>query len=82
MSLGAYLGQAEQDNGRTAAGVAVADRRQTAWGLGIAYALAPGLEAFGSVNLVSDRNVNSTGGGGTLANRDIEGVFLGTRLAF
>lgn len=82
VSLGAYLGRAEQDNGRTAAGVAIADRRQTAWGLGVAYALAPGLEAFGSVNVVSDRNVNSTGGGGTLANRDIEGVFLGTRLAF
>jgi hypothetical protein len=81
-SLGAYLGQAEQDNGRTARGVAIADRRQTAWGLGIAYALAPGLEMFGSYNAVTDRNVNSTGGGGTLANRDIEGVFLGTRLAF
>ena len=82
VSLGTYLGQAEQDNGRTARGVAIADRRQTAWGLGIAYALAPGLEMFGSYNAVTDRNVNSTGGGGTLANRDIEGVFLGTRLAF
>lgn len=82
VSLGAYLGQAEQDNGRTARGVAIADRRQTAWGLGIAYALAPGLELFGNYNAVTDRNVNSTGGGGTLANRDIEGVFLGTRLAF
>lgn len=81
-SLGAYLGQAEQDNGRTALGVTIADRRQTAWGLAIAYALAPGLELFGNYNAVTDRNVNSTGGGGTLANREIEGVFLGTRLAF
>jgi hypothetical protein len=62
--------------------VVLADRRQTAWGLGIAYGLAPGLELFGNYNAVTDRNVNSTGGGGTLANRDIEGVFLGTRLAF
>lgn len=82
VSLGTYLGQAEQDNGRIARGVTIADRRQTAWGLGIAYALAPGLELFGNYNAVTDRNVNSTGGGGTLANRDIEGVFLGTRLAF
>jgi predicted porin len=81
-ALGGYYGIGEQDNGRTAAGVQVADREQTGWGIGVSYTLAPGLELFASYNNVSDKNVNITLNGGTLVDRNYEGVFLGTRLAF
>lgn len=72
-SVGAYYGQANQDNGGN-----LADREQTGWGLGVAYTVAPGLEVFANYNQYEDKNVNL----GALRNRDFSGFFLGTRLAF
>lgn len=79
-SVGTFYGVANQDNGRTAAGLNIADREQTGWGIGAAYAVAPGLEVFANYNQFEDKNVAF----GALApqNRDFSAFFLGTRLAF
>jgi predicted porin len=76
-SVGAFYGMGNQDNGGT-----VADREQTGWGLGIAYAVAPGLEVFANYNSFEDSNVRITANGGTLVDREFSAFFLGTRLAF
>jgi len=78
-SVGAYYGVGEQDNGG-----ALADREQSAWGLGVAYTVAPGLEVFANYNVVEDKNVriSVTGLTGTLQDREYSAFFLGTRLAF
>jgi len=85
-AFGAYYGQANQDNGCTirpgGACVDVSDREQTGWGIGVVYTLAPGLELFANYNDMQDKNVNITLQGGTLQNRDWQGVLAGTRLAF
>ena len=79
-SVGTFYGVANQDNGRTAARVNIADREQTGWGIGAAYTVAPGLEVFANYNQFEDKNVVI----GTLApqTRDFSAFFLGTRLAF
>lgn len=65
-SVGAYYGQATQDNGDrltlVSNGVSSTllnpdDRQQTGWGIGMAYTLAPGLELFANYNSVEDKNV-------------------------
>jgi predicted porin len=78
-SVGAYYGVATQDNGGT-----LTDREQSAWGLGVAYTVAPGLEVFANYNVVEDSNVRIAASGltGTLVNREYSAFFLGTRLAF
>jgi predicted porin len=81
ISVGAYYGQGYQDNG-IVNNIEVSDRTQTGWGIGAAYTVAPGLEVFLNYNNAQDKNVNITAQGGTLQNRNWEGVFFGTRLAF
>jgi hypothetical protein len=85
-SFGGYYGQGSQDNGcaLNAARVCVdqGTREQTGWGIGVAYTLAPGLELFANYNQAQDDNVNIVLNGGTLQNREWQGFFLGTRLAF
>jgi len=102
--FGATYGQGEQGNGVRRTGTAaapiftdIADRKQTLWGVGVAYNLAPGLVLFGLYNNVSDDNVPTaqptnaryTGGTGTtLASfngsntRTINIGVVGIRLAF
>ena len=102
--LGAVFGQGTQGNGVARTGTAAApiftdldDRKQTLWGVGVAYNLAPGLVLFGLYNNVNDENVPTavatnaryTGGTGTpLASfngsntRTINIGVLGVRLAF
>jgi predicted porin len=89
--FGAFYGQATQDNGTSvsvpaasAAGGNVTilnpgDRKQTVYGLGVAYTLAPGLELFASYGRLDDDNVYITQ---TLQNRNADVVFFGTRMAF
>jgi predicted porin len=94
LSIGAYYGIAEADNGGT-----LADREQTGVGIGAVYTLAPGLELFASYNQIDDKNprlslsaLPATSGttnpalgsrsAGTLVNRDISAFFVGTRLSF
>jgi len=74
ISVGGFYGRASQDNG-----AGVSDRQQTVYGIGAAYTIAPGLEAFGSYNRMEDKNVNISP---ALLNRDANVFLLGTRLAF
>ena len=83
-AFGGYYGQATQDNGG-----GLSDREQTGWGIGVVYTLAPGLELFANYNNFNDENVNislaaapGTRTAGTLADRDWQAVFIGTRLGF
>jgi predicted porin len=89
--LGAFYGQATQDNGTSvtvaassAAGGTVTianpgDRVQTVWGFGVAYTLTPGLELFASYGRLNDDNVYITQ---ALQNRNADVVFFGSRIAF
>ncbi|MGG5820624.1 porin [Falsiroseomonas sp. HW251] len=106
-AFGTYWGQGTQDNGNsisvTTNGVAATllnpeDRKQSAWGFGVAYTLAPGLELFANYNVVNDKNVylqplatvttagqvsNAPGSAAnTVQSRNYQGLFLGTRLSF
>jgi len=94
-SVGGYYGVAEQDNGRTltfgtGAGATTlgnpADRKQTTYGVGVAYTVAPGLEVFANYNYIKDENafirVGTATRAATLQDREISSFFLGTRLAF
>ena len=78
ISLGAFYGAAEQDRGG-----ASGKREQTGWGIGAAYALAPGLELIANYTQLEDKNIGTAVGnvavGGT---RDVNVFFVGTRLAF
>ncbi|WP_198375754.1 porin [Neoroseomonas rubea] len=94
--FGAVYGQGEQDNGTNAAGVAIADRKHTVWGLGAVYNLAPGLGLYVAYNNIQDENVPLTapsnarfGGAGTTTfsqngstTRTINIGMAGIRLAF
>lgn len=97
LSVGAYYGVADADNG-----AGLADRQQTGFGIGASYTVAPGLEVFANYNVIEDKNarislsaitngtadVNNPNGqlgtraAGTLVNRDISAFFIGTRLSF
>lgn len=74
-SVGAYYGQGEQDNGGAAA-----DRKQTVWGLGVAYNIAPGLDAIASYNDLTDKNGPDSAPGTNT--RDVQVLYAGFRLAF
>ncbi len=102
--FGAVYGQGTQGNGVSRTGTAAApiftdldDRKQSLWGVGVAYNLAPGLVLFGLYNNINDENVPTntptnaryTGGTGTnLASfngsntRTINIGVVGIRLAF
>jgi hypothetical protein len=89
--IGAFYGQATQDNGASvstpaasAAGGNVTilnpgDRKQTVYGFGVAYTLTPGLELFASYGRLDDDNVFISQ---TLQDRKADVVFFGTRVAF
>jgi len=82
LSLGGWYGVATQDNGATAP-AGGREREQTAFGVGAAYTLAPGLEVYGSWNKLEDKNVYINGfASATLRDRSADVFFLGTRLAF
>jgi predicted porin len=76
LSFGAYYGNGEQDNGALAA-----DRDQDAWGLGLAYNIAPGLDAIASYNNLTDKNGPDTVGL-TTNTRDVDVIYAGFRMAF
>jgi predicted porin len=76
VQLGAFYAKAERDNGP-----GVSDRRETMWGLGAVYGLAPGLEVFANYTNVEDENYAPVGGV-TPDDRDIDIFIIGTRLAF
>jgi hypothetical protein len=73
--VGAWFGQAQQDNGPTAS-----DRKQTGYGVGVVYNLAPGLDTFANYGHLSDENVAGT----AFANstRELDSFIAGLRLAF
>lgn len=79
IAVGAFYGQGERDQGL------LADRKQTVWGVGAAYTLAPGLELVASYVNVKDRNMANSGSNPTqilLGKRDIDFFTVGTRIAF
>lgn len=78
--VGAFYGSASRDNG-----AGLQDREQTAWGLGVSYNLAPGLELFANYVNLSDENIANSAQNPTAisrAKRDADVFILGTRLAF
>jgi predicted porin len=79
--FGAFYGTATQDNGP-----GVSDRKNTVWGFGVAYTLAPGLELFANYGNLEEENVNFSltvnGVRGTKTDRSADAVVLGTRIAF
>jgi predicted porin len=82
--FGAAFGQATQSNGVRNNGTAAApifvdldDRKQTLWGVGVAYNLAPGLVLFGLYNNINDENVPTS----APTNARYPGVTTGTTLA-
>lgn len=85
LQLGAFYGQATQDNG-----AGFADRRQTIYSGGVNYALAPGMTLYASYTHLRDRNEVSGGAfvdnnlavPGTQRTRNLEVYMVGTRIAF
>jgi hypothetical protein len=84
MVFGAVFGQGTQSNGVRNNGTGAApifvdldDRKQTVWGVGVAYNLAPGLVLFGLYNNVNDENVPTS----APSNARYAGVGTGTTLA-
>lgn len=85
ISVGAFYGVAEQARTaiRSADRPASGDREQTVWGIGVAYALAPGLELIGSYTALSDENGPTNLRNGSTSNtRDLDVFLLGARIAF
>ena len=88
LSLGTFFGQSEQDaktvgyNAATAPNGAFGrDRKQTVWGIGTSYNLAPGLDLIASYNNGKDKygpDLLPTGATG----RSLQVVYAGARLAF
>jgi predicted porin len=79
LGVGAFYGQGERDQG------AIADRKQTVWGIGAAYTLAPGLELVANYVNVKDRNLANNASNPTailLAKRDVDFFTIGTRISF
>ena len=76
IGLGAFYGSATQDNGP-----GVSDLRQTVWGLGTTYAIAPGLQGFANYTNVSDKNRVAIGNPARTT-RSIDAFIVGMALAF
>lgn len=71
--VGAWFGQAEQDNGGS-----LRDRKQTGYGVGVVYTLAPGLDTFANYGSLEDKN----GTFGQNRSRNLDSFIAGLRLAF
>lgn len=76
LSFGGYYGQGEQDTNPTTIG----KRKQTVWGLGAAYNLAPGMDLIASYNQLSEDNSPDAAVLG--GDRDVNVLYAGVRLAF
>jgi hypothetical protein len=75
-SFGGYYGNGEQDTNPAGIG----KRDQSVWGLGLAYNIAPGLDAIASYNdLSEDNSPDAAVAGGS---RDVQVLYAGFRLAF
>lgn len=60
--VGVMYGSGDQDNG-----AAVDDRKQTYFGVGVQYVLAPGMTLFANYNQIKDENVPQLGAAGSIA---------------
>ena len=90
-AVGVFYARGERDNGGT-----LADRTETAYGVGASYLLAPGMELFANYTNVKDRNmaINTTsasaaaialapvGNGPGGRDRNIDAIVVGTRITF
>jgi hypothetical protein len=87
LSFGGFYSNGTRDNGAN-----LADREQTAYGIGAVYTLAPGMDVFANYTSITDRNIANSaqnptalaaaGNGPGGRNRDIDVVIIGTRLTF
>jgi predicted porin len=78
LAFGAYYGQGESDRG-----AGLSDRKQTVWGIGAEYTIAPGLVGFANYTSANSDNVEAgTGAVATGQSRDISVFVLGVNLAF
>ena len=96
--VGGFYGQGTRDNGNLAVignGISVAgntlvaaalpDRRQTVWGFGAAYTIAPGMDLVANYTRVNDRNLANNALNPLYivqSRREIDFFMLGTRIAF
>ncbi len=100
LAFGAFYGEATQDNptlfAANTASFTPGNRKQSVWGFGTAYTLAPGMELIASYTLLSDKNdpftlqgpgIPAAFGRATptsfsIGSRDASVIMVGTRLAF
>ncbi|MBE9604451.1 porin [Acetobacteraceae bacterium H6797] len=87
LSLGAYVGQAEQDKLTVRSGVFGHDRKQTVWGIGTSYNLAPGLDLIASYNNGRDKygpdmSTSTSPASPGPTGRNLQVIYAGARLAF
>jgi len=76
--IGAFYARGDRDSDT---GALPGDLRQTLWGIGAVYTLAPGLELFGLYNSISSRNLTAVLPNGSRS-QDIDFLAAGLRLAF
>lgn len=80
VNVGGFYGQGKRDQG------ALEDRKQTIWGLGAAYTIAPGWQIVANYTRVEDRNQANSASNPTAyapeRSRDIDAFIVGTRIAF
>ncbi|MBR0644384.1 porin [Plastoroseomonas hellenica] len=85
VQLGGFYGRATQDNG-----IGFADRKQTIYGGGLNYAVAPGMTAYLTYTHLRDQNEvsggayvdNNQAAAGTQRNRNLDVYLAGFRIAF
>lgn len=77
-----FYGEAEQDLYSTPT-TSLPKFKQTAWGLGAAYPLAPGLIAYANYTRLEEENTNALGGNQVFGDdREADIIGVGVRLAF